>query len=84
MVSDWDALLEVGDVIVVHSVIFKPREFIVLRIEGNKAITKFRTFNRKIYHGNVYIYRGRVDTRWHANSYEVKKPHRGGEVKLHD
>jgi len=79
-VSDWDALLEVGDVVVVHNLLTGAREYPVLRIEGDKAVTKFRIFNRKIYHSNVYEYGKLVDMRWHANSYEVKKP-QSGEVE---
>jgi hypothetical protein len=64
--------LKVGDIIVVSNPLFGLREYEVLSIEGNKAITKFRTFNTKIYPGgNVYEYGKKYTPS--GNGYWIKK-----------
>lgn len=65
--------LNVGDIIIVSTNIFsKLREYPVLKIEGNKAITKFRTFNTKIYpDGSIYEYR--KHSALIKNGYWIKK-----------
>lgn len=47
--------LKVGDIIIVSTVLCGKREYRVKRIVGNRAITDFRIFNKKIYsNGNIY------------------------------
>lgn len=66
--------LEVGDVVVVSTILSGLKEYPVLRIEGNRAFTKFRTFSRKIYSPNmVYEYGARYGST--TNEYWLK----GGE-----
>ena len=69
---EWDTLLQAGDIVVVHNALMQPKEYPVLRIKGNKAITGFRVFNRRIYHGNVYEYGKPFHSAWYKNIYEVK------------
>ena len=64
--------LSVGDIVIVHTILFKPREYMVKKIVGNKAYTDFRTFHKKIYSDQVYEYGKRVNTDWYANRYIVK------------
>ena len=62
--------LKVGDIIVVSNPL-GTREYSVLKIEGNRAITKFRTFNTRIYPPNMIYEFGKRDTPW-GNGYWVK------------
>lgn len=63
--------LKEGDIVVVSTVLAGEREYPVQRIEGNKAITKFRVFNAKIYAGgNIYEYGKRPDQT--TNGYWLK------------
>jgi len=66
--------LEKGDIVVVSNALFGLSEYEVLRIEGNKAITKFRIFNKRIYTGRyVYEYGKRLgDPTW-TNHYWIKQ-----------
>jgi len=65
--------LEVGDIVIVCTVLGGEREYPVTRIDGNKAYTGFRTFNKKIWLGkNIYELGKRVDMNWYANSYTLK------------
>jgi len=66
--------LEVGDIVIASNPLFKngERECLVTKIEGNKAITDFRTFNRKIYAPNmVYEFGKRYDP--YDNGYWLKQ-----------
>jgi len=58
--------LRVGDIVIVSNPIFKDKEYVVKRIEGNKAHTDFRVFNTKIYRGTEVFEYGNKDT---TNSY---------------
>lgn len=61
--------LEEGDTIIVSTVLGGLREYSVKKIDGNKAITDFRTFNTKIYtDGSVYEFGSRATT----NGYWLK------------
>lgn len=52
-----DNILSVGDIVIVSTVLGGEKEYPVIEIEGNKAITKFRVFNKRIYSGgNIYEY----------------------------
>jgi len=51
--------LEKDDVIIVSTVLSGEREYVVKEIIGNKAITDFRTFNKKIYHNGIVYEMGR-------------------------
>ncbi|MFW9872335.1 MAG: hypothetical protein ACFFG0_04470 [Candidatus Thorarchaeota archaeon] len=49
--------LKVGDIVVVSTILGGEKEYLVKKIEGNKAFTDFRIFNTKIYYGNqIYEY----------------------------
>ncbi len=66
-------LLCVGDVVTVHHPLLDPdkSKYPVTRLDGNKAITAFRNFNRKIYPGRfVYEYGKRVNPVYN-NTYTV-------------
>lgn len=66
--------LEVGDIVIVHNPLRDPEklQYPVTRIEGNKAITAFRTFNRKIY-CKKYVYEyGKRFNPVYMNTYVVK------------
>ncbi len=64
--------LNVGDVIIVSSILSGKREYSVLSIDGNKAKTKFRTFNRNIAQdGSVYEYGKRLNQT--TNGYWAKQ-----------
>ena len=67
--------LEIGDIVEVCNHIRK-KEFsmyLVKKIEGNKAITDFRIFNRKIYH-NKYVYEyGKKLNPYYNNTYIALK-----------
>ena len=63
--------LEVGDIIVVSTALTGIREYSVLRITGNKAITDFRVFNRRIWDGGaIYEYGKRYGST--TNYYWIK------------
>ena len=63
--------LEVGDIVVVSTVLSGEKEYPVIRVDGNKAITKFREFNSKIWPGgNIYEFGKRSDQT--TNSYWLK------------
>ena len=60
-----------GDMVIVSTVLGGEKEYPVIKIEGNKAHTKFRIFNTKIYlGGNIYEYGKRADST--TNEYRVK------------
>ena len=62
--------LKKGDVIIVSTVLSGLREYPVKKIDGNKAITDFRIFDKKIYHGSVYEFeKGPYQT---TNGYWIK------------
>lgn len=66
--------LAVGDIIKVHNPLMKEENsnFPVLQIRGNRAITKFRTFNTKVWHGRtVYEYGKRLSPIYN-NDYTVE------------
>ena len=66
--------LEIGDIVRVHNPLFKDghKDYPVINMDGNKAITKFRVFNAKIYNGrNVYVYGKRLSPIYN-NIYTVK------------
>ena len=49
--------LKVGDVVVVSNALFGLREYTVTKVQGHKAYTDFRVFNKKVYPPNmVYEY----------------------------
>lgn len=50
-------LLCVGDIVTVHNPLLSEEhsKYKVLRLDGSRAVTKFRDFNRKIHNGR-YIY----------------------------
>lgn len=67
--------LEIGDIITVYNPLLDPEKskYPVTKIEGNKAITKFRNFNRKIYNGKyVYEYGKRLNGIYN-NTYIVEE-----------
>jgi len=65
--------LKVGDVVVVSTLFGGQRDYPVIRVEGNQAITGFRTFNTAVYHGGmIYEFGKRYDGRWTANGYWLK------------
>ena len=73
--SDIADKLEVGDIVRVHNPLFKNgyKDYPVTKVDGNKAITKFRTFNTKIYNGrNVYVF-GVRESPIYNNIYTVRK-----------
>lgn len=64
--------LEVGDIVVVSTVLGGIKEYPVLKVDGNKATTKFREFSAKIYPGgNVYEFGKRPDQT--TNGYWLKE-----------
>lgn len=63
--------LKEGDIVIVSNALSGLREYPVKKIIGNKAITDFRTFNRKIYPGG-YIYEYGKRAYSTDNSYWVK------------
>lgn len=66
--------LEVGDIVVVNTLLGGLSEYPVTHIEGNKARTGFRTFHRKIWDkGCVYEYGKRYNPNWYANEYYLKE-----------
>jgi len=66
--------LEEGDIITVFNPLLKNREYPVLSIDGNRAETKFRTFNTRIYNGQ-YVYEfGQRLSPIYNNTYTVT-PH---------
>lgn len=68
--------LEVGDIVIVSTILTGLSEYPVKKIEGNKAITAFRVFHRKIYvHGHVYEYGKRYGST--SNGYWIKEPESG-------
>lgn len=49
--------LETGDIVIISTVLTGLKEYPVIRVEDNKAVTKFRIFNTKVYPcGYVYEY----------------------------
>jgi hypothetical protein len=63
--------LEVGDIVVVSTALTGLREYAVKKIEGNRAITDFRIFNRRIWDGGaVYEYGKRYGST--TNYYWIK------------
>lgn len=63
-----------GDIILVYNPLFENgvRQYPVLKVQGNKAYTKFRTFNTKIYAPDmVYEYGKRLNDIYN-NDYRVK------------
>ena len=63
--------LNTGDIVIVSTVLTGKSEYPIIRIEGNKAITKFRDFNSKIYEGgNIYEYGKKPDQT--TNGYWIK------------
>ncbi len=64
--------LKKGDVVIVSTVLTGESEYPVTRVDGNKAITRFRDFNSKIYpDGSIYEYGKRpYDT---TNGYWIKE-----------
>jgi hypothetical protein len=64
--------LEKGDIVVVSNALTGTKEYQIESIEGNKAYSKFRVFNRKIYPGGaVYVF-GERYSQW-SNSYWIKQ-----------
>lgn len=64
--------LKVGDIIVVSNPACGLSEYPVTEIIGNKAITKFRVFNTRIYPPSmVYEYGKRYDP--NGNGYWIKE-----------
>lgn len=64
--------LKIGDIVVVSTALGGLREYPVLDIQGNKAITKFRIFNISIYPGGcIYEYGKRITP--YDNGYWVKE-----------
>ena len=65
--------LQEGDIIIVSTALGGEREYPVLSIEGEKAVTRFRIFNRRVYPGgNVYEFGERVGET--SNGYWRKSP----------
>ena len=67
------ALLCVGDIVTVHNPLLSSEhsKYPVTRLDGNKAVTKFRDFNRKIYNGKyVYEFGKRINPTY-SNTYTV-------------
>ncbi len=64
--------LEEGDIIIVSTVLSGEKEYPVISIEGNKAITKFRKFNTKIYPGG-HIYEFGKQAHQTTNGYWLKQ-----------
>lgn len=65
--------LEVGDFIVVSSPLFGDKEYEVLSIDENKAKTKWRVLNSKIYpFGRVYEYGKRYNPDSFVSVYAKK------------
>jgi hypothetical protein len=70
--------LKSGDIIIVSTVLTGLSEYPVLRIEGNKAITRFRDFNAKIYPGgNIYEFGKSPNAT--TNGYWIKRNNKVGE-----
>ena len=69
--------LKVGDIVAVSNAIMGLKEYPVMSIIGNKAITAFRIFNKRIYPGgNIYEY-GKSVHDW-SNGYWLKGTERKG------
>ncbi len=62
-------ILNEGDIVIVSCVLTGLREYPVTSIEGNRAKTAFRTFNKKIYPGGSIYEFGNTQT---TNSYWIK------------
>ena len=63
--------LNPGDIVIVSTVLGGEREYPVSRVEGNKAFTRFRVFNRNIYPGgNIYEYGKSANST--TNGYWIK------------
>lgn len=70
--------LQVGDIIRVCNPLLKKEHarFVVYKIDGNKAYTDFRTFNKKIYNGvSVYEF-GKRQSPIYNNTYIVEERER--------
>ena len=65
--------LKVGDIIHVGNPIRKDEYcyYRVYKVEGNKAFTKFRTFNIKIYYGKTVYEYGKRQNPHYNNSYTL-------------
>ena len=61
--------LQIGDTVVVSTVLGGLKEYPVKEVEGNKAYTDFRTFNRNVYAGGQVYECGRNNT---TNGYWLK------------
>jgi len=59
-------------VVVVNNALFGLSEYPVKRIDGNRAITDFRTFNAKIYPGGYLFEFGKRNTSQWDNRYWIK------------
>ena len=67
--------LRVGDIVRVHNPLMPPggKLYAVLQVDGNKAYTKFRTFNTKIHQGS-YVYEfGKRRNRFSDTYYTVEE-----------
>jgi len=65
--------LEIGDIVIVNNPLIEATRYPVTSINGNKAITGFRNFNRKIYNGK-YVYEfGKRLSPVYNNTYIVEK-----------
>jgi hypothetical protein len=56
--------LKEGDVVIRHTLLFEPKEIEILRVEGNKAIAKWYTFNATVWHGKVVYEYGKRTNQW--------------------
>lgn len=67
--------LREGDIVIVETLLgINNGEYTVYKVEGNRAYTKFRTFNVNVrYDGKVSEFGKRYRSDWTANSYFLKK-----------
>ena len=67
--------LDIGDIVRVHNPFFKDghKDYPVIKMDGNRATTKFRVFNAKVYNGrNVYEFGKRLSSVYN-NTYTVEE-----------
>ncbi len=65
--------LKVGDIVEVTTLLGGTRDYEVLEVDGNKAYTKFRTFNTAVrYDRRVFEFGKKYRNDWTSNDYFKK------------
>ena len=65
--------LQIGDIIIVSNPLCNDREYPVTSIEGNRAVTGFRTFSTRVYNGKRVYEHGKRLSPIYNNCYTVKE-----------